>query len=104
MNLNYENNKNAFIHKESNGRFGFKVASEILRHDQHTAIPGRTIREIRFFGLRTLSFLAPSSASSGLKRVPYRRGVVTTISVLEFSKQHSPLLKYRIPQSIENLG
>ena len=51
-----------------------------------------------------ISFLAPSSASSGLKRAPYRRGVVTTISVLEFSKQHSPLLKYRIPQSIENLG
>ena len=53
--LNYANNKNAFIRKESNDRFGFKVASEILRHDQHTAIPGGRIREIRFFGLRTLT-------------------------------------------------
>ena len=53
--LNYANNKNAFIHKESNGRFGFKVASEILRHDQHTSIPGGRICEIRFFGLRTLA-------------------------------------------------
>ena len=53
--LNYANNKNAFIRKESNGRFGFKAASEILRHDQHTTIPGGRIREIRFFGLRTLT-------------------------------------------------
>ena len=52
--LNYANNKNAFIRKKSNGRFGFKVASEILRHDQHTTIPGGRIREIRFFGLLTL--------------------------------------------------
>ena len=47
--LNYANNKNAFIRKESNGRFSFKVASEILRHDQHIAIPGGRIREIQFF-------------------------------------------------------
>ena len=53
--LNYANNKNAFIRKKSNDRFGFKVASEILRHDQHTTIPGGRIREIRFFGLRTLA-------------------------------------------------
>ena len=53
--LNYANNKNTFIRKKSNGRFGFKAASEILRHDQHTTIPGGRIREIRFFGLRTLT-------------------------------------------------
>ena len=53
INFNYANNKHAFIRKESNSRFGFKVAIEILRHDQHTAIAGRKIREIRFFGLRT---------------------------------------------------
>ena len=46
-----------FIRKESNGRFGFKAASEILRHDQHTTIPGGRIREIRFFGLRTLAMI-----------------------------------------------
>ena len=34
------NNKNAFICKGSNGRFGFKVALEILQHDQYTAIAG----------------------------------------------------------------
>ena len=55
--INYTNNKNVFIRKESNGRFGFKVTSEILRHDQHTAIPGGRIREIRFFGLRTLTMV-----------------------------------------------
>ena len=54
MKFKLREQQNAFIHKESNGRFGFKVASEILRHDQHTAIPGGRIREIRFFGLRTL--------------------------------------------------
>ena len=53
--LNYANNKNVFIHKESKGRFGFKVASEILRHDQHTAIPEGRICEIRLFSLRTIS-------------------------------------------------
>ena len=52
------NNKNAFIRKESNSRFGFKVASEILRHDQHTAIPEGRIRKIQFFGLRTLQPVA----------------------------------------------
>ena len=30
------------------------MALEILRHDQHTAIPGGKIRDNRFFGLRTL--------------------------------------------------
>ena len=54
MVLNYANNKNPFIRKESNGRVGFKVASGILRHEKHTAIPAGKIREIRFFGLRTL--------------------------------------------------
>ena len=34
--LNYANNKNAFIRKESDSSFGFKVAIEILQHDQHT--------------------------------------------------------------------
>ena len=40
-----------------------------------------------------ISFLVPSSASSGLKRSPNRCSTVTAISVLEFSKQHSPLFK-----------
>ena len=66
--LNYANNKNAFIRKESNDRFGFKVASEILRHDQHTAIPGGRIREIQFLGLRTLTIFA-----QGRYRFQYKR-------------------------------
>ena len=41
--------------KKSNSSIWFKVVSEILRHDQHTAIPEGIIREIRFFGLRTLT-------------------------------------------------
>ena len=48
------------------------------------------------------SFLVPSSASSGLNRSPNRRSMVTAISVLEFSKQHSCLLKYTKSQSLQN--
>ena len=53
-----EQQKCVYLYIEGNGRFGFKVASEILRHDQHTAIPGGRIHEIRFFGLRTLTMAA----------------------------------------------
>ena len=32
----------------SNGKFGFKVALEILRHDQHTAIAGEKFVRLDF--------------------------------------------------------
>ena len=53
-----------------------------------------------FFFFFFISFLAPSSASIGLKRSPHRRSIVTTISVLELWKLHSHVLKYIKPQSL----
>ena len=94
------------MHKECNGRFGFKVASEILRHDQHTAIPGGRIREIRFFGLRTLPIAIATNVhgavtKQSLRSVDIPAAVLSTLSQLASGR---PLAEKRTIHGSHVLG
>ena len=55
--LNYANNKNPFIRKEVTADSVSGWLKKYFGKNQHTAIVGGKIREIRFFGLRTLALL-----------------------------------------------